>query len=84
MEGQEAKPFNREEDGVTLPMETEGMKEGREGFHDQQHAKRGAGPDGESHKDGDERILGTWFPAEHKDSLPEDLWLEMRMVGWGR
>ena len=58
---------------MTLPMETECMKEGREGFHHQQHTKCHAGPNSKADEDSAKCVRGTVLEGEHQHPVPEDL-----------
>ncbi len=49
-------------------METEGVEEGRERLHDEEHTEGGAGPDGEADEDEEEVVL---LEGEDEHALPE-------------
>jgi hypothetical protein len=53
---------------VEVPVETEGVEEGRERLHDQEHTEGGASPDGEADEDEEEVVL---LEGEHEHALPE-------------
>ncbi len=49
------------------------MKEGREGFHHQQHTKCHAGPNSKADEDSAKCVRGTVLEGEHQHPVPEDL-----------
>mmetsp|Transcript_3507 Transcript_3507/g.5329 ORF Transcript_3507/g.5329 Transcript_3507/m.5329 type:complete len:687 (-) Transcript_3507:294-2354(-) len=59
------------------PVETKGVEEGREGFHEKEDTDSEASPDGPSDEDGKEATL---LEHEDHDTLPEDL----RQLGVGQ